>query len=155
MRSWYTQGTYHGERSCFEGDYWNAVLQASWCCICKIRWKLWRPPAHYGAPAVNANPSLQAMVNVADRVMNQEAMVAAFLAEKSLVFSVAEPIIDTECGIYPRICRLSLSCTCFGQQHHTRWHMEQARHLMITLSKPCKQHCSLWILIKQLDLKQF
>ena len=24
-----------------EGDYWNAVLQASWCCICKIRRELW------------------------------------------------------------------------------------------------------------------
>ena len=35
-----------------------------------------------------------AMVHVADRVMNQEAMVTAFLAETSLAYSMAEPIID-------------------------------------------------------------
>ena len=34
------------------------------------------------------------MFHAADRVMNQEAMVTAFQVEKSLAFSMAEPIID-------------------------------------------------------------
>ena len=52
------------------------------------------PPAYYGTPAANINPPPQAMFHVADRVMNQEAMVTAFLAEKSFAFSISEPIID-------------------------------------------------------------
>ena len=52
------------------------------------------PPAYYGTPAANTSPPPQAMVHVADCVMNQEAMVTAFLPEKSLGFSMAEPIID-------------------------------------------------------------
>ena len=52
------------------------------------------PPAYYGAPAANTNPPPQAVVHVANCVINQEAMVAAFLAEKSSAFSMLEPIID-------------------------------------------------------------
>ena len=52
------------------------------------------PHAYYGAPAANKNPPPQAMLHVSDLVMNQEAMVAAFLAEKSLGFSMKKPIID-------------------------------------------------------------
>ena len=52
------------------------------------------PPAYHGAPAANTNPPPQAMFHAADRVMNQEAMVTAFQVEKSLAFSMAEPIID-------------------------------------------------------------
>ena len=52
------------------------------------------PPAYYGAPTANTSPPPQAVVHVASCVINQEAMVTAFLAEKSLAFSMAEPIID-------------------------------------------------------------
>ena len=51
---------------------------------------------YYGAPAANIKPPPQTMVHVADRVMNQEAMVTAFLVEKSMAFSMVEPIIDME-----------------------------------------------------------
>ena len=52
------------------------------------------PLAFYGVPAERANPPPQATVHLTDRVMNQEAMVTAFLAEKSLSFNLAEPMID-------------------------------------------------------------
>ena len=42
----------------------------------------------------NTNPPRHATFHIANHVMNQEAIVTAFLVEKSLAFIMAEPIID-------------------------------------------------------------
>ena len=51
------------------------------------------PPIYHNTPVTKATPP-QATVHLADRLANMEAMMTAFIAEKSLSFTLAEPIID-------------------------------------------------------------
>ena len=52
------------------------------------------PPVFHGVPVVPIANAPQPTVHILDRVANQEAMVTAFVAEKSLSFPMAQSIID-------------------------------------------------------------
>ena len=87
------------------------------------------PPVFHGVPEASTSEAPQPTVHILDRVANMEAMVTAFVAEKSFSFPMAQAIIDLskELSKDPQ----ALKRLCSKQQHRTSWSVVLQRLYMI------------------------